>query len=268
VVPVAYNFYSSGEDVLENPNDQETVWKNLGTVIVRWLNGSGTGRHAWVSQEMAKGSDLASLIFLKRNHAGWKINFNSFDLDYIGYPIEGNYYSFFAEQAKLELEKLGGGRLSDENLAQAGFFWRFRLYDQAGGGEEKDIWGNLYGPIVDGNLATGNGFTQPNAVTVKQSSDEAERPEVQAELLASAIPAMSYAAGANVVDELDSLDRNFDMQPEFRPNGWPSPGDLGRAGLEEEYQGDWLHSDFWMVAPVYVQSVYLKWVGLAKLDKE
>jgi hypothetical protein len=268
VVPVAYNFYSSGEDVLENPNDQETVWKNLGTVIVRWLNGSGTGRHAWVSQEMAKGSDLASLIFLKRNHAGWKINFNSFDLDYIGYPIEGNYYSFFAEQAKLELEKLGGGRLSDENRAQAGFFWRFRLYDQAGGGEEKDIWGNLYGPIVDGNLATGNGFTQPNAVTVKQSSDEAERPEVQAELLASAIPAMSYAAGANVVDELDSLDRNFDMQPEFRPNGWPSPGDLGRAGLEEEYQGDWLHSDFWMVAPVYVQSVYLKWVGLAKLDKE
>ena len=87
--------------------------------------------------------------------------------------------------------------MNDENLAQVGFFWQFRLYDQAGGGEEKQTWKNLYGPIVDGNLATGNGFTQPNAVTVKQSSDEAERPEVQAELLASAIPAMSYAAGAN-----------------------------------------------------------------------
>jgi len=264
VVPVAYNFYSSGEDVLENPNDQETVWKNLGTVIVRWLNGSGTGRHAWVSQEMAKGSDLASLIFLKRNHAGWKINFSNFDLQYTGYPIEGNYYSFFAEQAKLELEELGGGRLNDENLAQVGFFWQFRLYDQAGGGEEKQTWKNLYGPIVDGNLATGNGFTQPNAVTVKQSSDEAERPEVQAELLASAIPAMSYAAGANNTNGTVG----FDMESDFKVNGWPLPGELGRGGLEEEYQGDWLHSDFWVVAPVYVQSVYLKWVELAKLDKE
>ena len=154
--------------------------------------------------------------------------------------------------------------MNDENLAQVGFFWQFRLYDQAGGGEEKQTWKNLYGPIVDGNLATGNGFTQPNAVTVKQSSDEAERPEVQAELLASAIPAMSYAAGANNTNGTVG----FDMESDFKVNGWPLPGELGRGGLEEEYQGDWLHSDFWVVAPVYVQSVYLKWVELAKLDKE
>ena len=264
VVPVAYNFYSSGEDVLENPDDQETVWKNLSAVITRWLNGSGAGRHAWVSQEMAKGSDLASLIFLKRNHAGWKINFSNLDVKYTGHLDSGRYESFLAEQAKSELEKPDGGRLSDDNLAQVGFFWRFRMYDQAGGGEEKQIWKNLYGPIVDGNLARGNGFTQPNAVTVKQSSNEAGMSEVQAELLASAIPAMSYAAGAN--DTSGTV--GFDMQSDFKVNGWPSSGELGRSGLEEIHQGDWLHSDFWIVAPVYVQSVYLKWVKLAKLDKE
>ncbi len=271
VVPVAYNFYSSGEDVLENPNDQETVWKNLSAIIRRWLNGSGTGRHAWVSQEMAKGSDLASLVFLKRNHAGWKINFSNFDMKYIGYPDSGVYDSFLAEQAKLELDKLGGGRLSDENLAQVGFFWRFRLYDQAGEGQEENIWGGLYGPIVDGNSAQGNGLTQPNAVTVKQSSDEAGRPEVQAELLASAIPAMSYAAGANELDIFNPIiqaSRNYDMELMFKLNGWPIPEDLGRDAEKPENASDWFHSDFWVVAPVYVQSVYLKWVELAKLDKK
>ena len=271
VAPVAYNFYSSGEDVLENPNDKETVWENLRAVITSWLNGSGTGRHAWVSQEMAKGSDLASLIFLKRNHAGWKINFSNLDVKYTGYPDSGRYESFLAEQAKLELEKPGGGRLSDENLAQVGFFWRFRLYDQAGEGEEKKSWANLYGPIMDGNLASGNGLIQQNEVSQAQASAEASKPEVQAELLASAIPAMSYATGANELDTLNPImqpSRNYDMELMFKSNGWPLPEELSREGEEERNQNGWFHSDFWVLAPVYVQSLYLKWVDLAELDKE
>ena len=57
------------------------------------------------------------------------------------------------------------------------------------------------------------------------------------------------------------------MELMFKLNGWPYQEDLGRDA-ENLKSGDWLHSDFWVVAPVYVQSVYLKWVELAKLDKE
>ncbi len=54
----------------------------------------------------------------------------------------------------------------------------------------------------------------------------------------------------------------------FKSNGLTLSEALGREGLKDEFQGDWLHSDFWVVAPVYVQSVYLKWVELAELDKQ
>ena len=58
------------------------------------------------------------------------------------------------------------------------------------------------------------------------------------------------------------------MESEFKLNGWPTPEDLGERCWKKNIREDWLHSDFWVVAPVYVQSVYLKWVELAKLDKE
>ncbi len=110
-------------------------------------------------------------------------------------------------------------------------------------------------------------------VTQAQSSAEAALPETQWTLLASAIPAMSYAAAANAVPRLTidaEEERNFDMNDSqvIKSPDWPSAARLGRSAQKVQHQADWYHSDFWMVAPTYTHRMYLKMVELGKLDTE
>ena len=131
---------------------------------------------------------------------------------------------------------------TDEQLAQIGFFTHFNEYS----GQE------LYGPIDDANTLPGTVQTQSGA------SNLAAQDDVQWHLLAEAIPAMSFAAAANSVDDMRS---NINMMDET--NGWP------QSRLSNPSLGtDWLHSDFKNVSLNYVRPMYEIMLSIGGLDDE
>jgi hypothetical protein len=92
------------------------------------------------------------------------------------------------------------------------------------------------------------------------ASAKAATSKVRNDLLARAIPALSYAVA---VDQLPGLpvERNFNMETQGRldNSGWPTDGHSG----QNTYR--WLHSDFRNVALTYVHPMYLKMIELGGL---
>ena len=77
---------------------------------------------------------------------------------------------------------------------------------------------------------------------------------LRAKMLGDAIPAESFAAGANATEGVGG---NYNMQCDT-PNGWPADRcDETSAGVVMR----WLHSDLKNVAFFYVHKLYLKIVG-------
>lgn len=73
--------------------------------------------------------------------------------------------------------------------------------------------------------------------------------------LGTALPALSFAAGANAVDLFEG--RQFDMNAFIR-YGWPTRGGVGT---------NWLHSDFLEVCFYYTQTFYRKLFETTELDQ-
>ena len=83
------------------------------------------------------------------------------------------------------------------------------------------------------------------------ASNKAGEAKVQYDLLARGLPALSYAAAANLVPALGG-NRNFNMEIEGRTqNQWPSEGHTSSTT-----QNRWLHSDFKNAALPYVYQMY------------
>ncbi len=202
---IATNFYSTGEDVVANPRPEESVTEHLKNVIIKF----NASEHAWVSQEISKGSDLMDLL-LKDTHAGWALN-------------EGGPWPGIKEQENWQqhIDELVG----DELVRQHPFYEPFRpagLYDPAAG------------------------------------SEKANDPDLQYRLLATAIPAKSFAVAANAVNDFNELGKNYDMMIMKTDAAWPRGND--------EKGARWLHSDFRNVALCYVQRMYYKMIDLEDLD--
>jgi hypothetical protein len=188
-IPQAYNFYSSGEEVLVNPDDprwtgNSPVW----SLVEKW-----EGEGSWLTQEQLKGTTLAALATFD-SHGGWGFNLNAVYED----PIQiwdddldggdGDYRKRTPNETFV---------LTNADLAENGFFDRFQLTDS----DYPTYDGNIYGAI-----GSNPGI---NYVT-------------RAKLLAEAIPATSYCAGSNEVLRFNDFGaRNFNMPEEFR-SGWPS----------------------------------------------
>lgn len=228
-----YNFFSPGEDVVENANDSESFGTYLAATLVNLLSGQYLGEHAWVSQEIAKGNILTDTVF-DNVHGGWSFNGNQSDLEQVGilksFPADTDSY-----RPRLPSET-SSTVPTDEQLAQFGFFKRFDQMD-------------VYGPIDDANSLPGNDQTQSDA------SNEAGQNEVQWHLLAEAIPAMSYAAAANAVE---GMQENFNMEDQGR-SGWPA----SRGG-----NNDWIHSDFKNISLNSVTPMYQRMIDIGGLDND
>ena len=232
---IAFNFYSPGEDVVENANPSESFGLYVWNTLKNLLSGQYLGRHAWVSQEIAKGSPVTDIPGGFANvHGGWSFNGNQSDLEQVGilksFPADTDSY-----RPRLPSET-SSTVPTDEQLAQFGFFKRFDQMD-------------VYGPIDDANSLPGNDQTQAGAST------EAQKNEVQWHLLAEAIPAMSYAAAANSVQ---GMQENFNMEDQGR-SGWPAT----RGG-----NNDWIHSDFKNISLNYVTPMYQRMIDIGGLDND
>ncbi|BEU03027.1 hypothetical protein OAG1_18270 [Agarivorans sp. OAG1] len=232
---VVHNFYSPGDDVLENAKNDESFGGYIagsltGIPILDW----DFNRHAWLAQEMAKGSANTLAAAFSRRQGGWTANNNADDLEYIGrvqiaQGPGGDTYHQYKESQVMEQMK-PDGRLSDQHLAQFGFFRRFEF-------------SKLYAPIGDVEHMRSSGPSQQDMLELFSPEN---KNHTLWSLLAHAIPARSFAVATNAIRQLDDPDnnRNFNMQA-LRPKApggnapyWPS------ERIDDEYPYDWLHSDF------------------------
>ena len=204
---VATNFYSTGEDVVANPREEESVTIHLRDAILSF----NLSMHAWVGQEIAKGSDFMGLV-LKDTHAGWAENEGCEQWQAI--KAQDNWQQHIDE-------------LVTERLVREHPFYEV--------------------------------FGQPDLYNPAKGSAEGNKKEVQYRLLASAIPAKSFAVAANPVDALTKAENlNIDMMGLKTDGDWPRGND--------EKDNHWLHSDFRNVALCYVHKMWSKMIQIENLD--
>lgn len=204
VPQVATNFYSTGEDVVANPDKVFTV----GNHLLARLKEFNFVTHSWVAQEISKGSDALDIV-LRDTHAGWHFNRDSEPWKDI--REQDNWEQRIEELVSVALVKQ---HPFYEPFAEVG------LYDPARG------------------------------------SALAADKDLQYRLLATAIPAQSYAVAANAVNEFARLDNeNIDMMMLKTDGQWPRD------------HGQWLHGDFRAVALCYVHKMYAKMIELGQLDQ-
>jgi hypothetical protein len=240
LLSIAYNFYSPGDEVVENPNETEQFGDrdNLRAVL---FNG---GRHAWVQQEIGKGGQhlVAAHGFFNVN-GGWKFNFSPPFLATAPMKWEQGYWkreqfahpngspTFYSRPYTLA----EAAAITDAELRLKPFHRPF-------------LYRDLYDP-AKGSLVAG--------VAAKRFM-----------LLATGIPATSYAIAANPLDifkpQKDGGEsKNFNMQEDMKnPKAklsWPVKF--------KSRPNDWLHSDFKDVALPYLYPLYKKFIELGELDK-
>ncbi|HHJ18895.1 MAG TPA: alpha/beta fold hydrolase, partial [Gammaproteobacteria bacterium] len=247
VVSVAYNFYSPGEEVVENATEGETVSGNLLARLGDFMSGKGTGRHAWVTQEIGKGCKnfIAGWFVFDNCTSGWDFNSSLNDLEYMGTqdPNFPNVYRRYSPEAARSAIALG--TLSEEVISQFGFF---REFSHFAGNESQ--YADLYAPINPGGANIGH-----NTGDAATASTRAGENETQWDLLASGIPAMSFAAAANPISALDArpiggLNTNFNMEAlRGDAQAWP-------ASRTSSWGKRWLHSDIKNIALPYVHHTF------------
>jgi hypothetical protein len=254
VLDYAYNFYSEGDDVVEEARLNEEfgsiVYDAAITALKNWDLGDA-GRHAWVTQEIAKGGqNILTLFAFSKRQAGWAFNRNRDDLVYIS---EANGTKMEGDEATLALKN---GEITDEHIAQFGYFRRF---------DKK--YRDLYAPIEEGEEIRASGTPTINDVETLLDDKKLSGKQVVWRLLGHAIPAQSDAVAVNIIKELVDEKRNFHM---------PEESALNKQGWTDERMNDdvterrtqWLHSDFRNVAMPFVYPVYEKMLSIAELTME
>jgi len=206
-----HNYYSSGENVLANGDGDIPS-----TMIDLKFN---DGRLAWVFQEMVKGRDgtLATYnLVMPDQHAGWQFNGEAYDANSL-LPTHQ------------VMKPADTTNITDEALMLEPFFERFVVE-----GKEDGYWWSPY----DGSALYGlDGDAD--------ASRQAGYSRTQYKLLGEAVPALSFAVGANSVEDIEDPvrgGRNVDMQS--KKTGWPKKST------------EWEHSDMKNIAYPYVHKIF------------
>ena len=212
-----HNYYSEEEDVVANVDDAKTA--SILAAFMRQGFDFATG--AWKLQELVKGVSWSSSLaaaFMERGQGGWDFNKTW----------------FVRENPPGPAGQTGGIRFRRRTPAEAATIPSPQL-----------IAHPFFSPFLEANLTQAEDGA---------ASDLAAQPKVRYDLLARAIPAMSYAVAANRLPSLE--DRNYDMPTLGRVKElWPLDGHEGENQL-----GRWLHSDLKNVALPYVHLLYAEMI--------
>lgn len=222
---IATNCYSAGEDVTNCPGEMVSA-----SVLATLWSGRAIDYGVWKTQELLKGvgwNRSLGAIAMERSQCGWGFN-----------PAwRGRFVSHGPT-------KSGGGH--------------YELLDPA-------IAARLTAP----QLKKDPFFAPPNESCLRDPRLLAPSPildgtNMRYDLLARAIPAMTFAAGAAPVPMTDSGAQvvNFDLESLGRtnPDLWPTEGHSA-----DRLFGRWLHSDFKNVALPYVAPLYTHMIITAAL---
>jgi len=222
---IATSFYSPGEDVTNCPTDMVSA-----SVLATLWSGRAIDYGAWKTQELLKGvgwSRSIAAIAMERTQGGWGFN-PAWRGRYVpnGHTRStGGYYE--------RMDPITAGRITSEQLTQDPFFR----------------------PLNEGCLR-GLRLLTPSPIL--------DCANMRYDLLARAIPAMSFAAGASAVPPTDSGSQvvNFNLETLGRtdPKQWPTEGHESK-----QMAGRWLHSDFKNVALPYVTPLFTHMIKTAAL---
>jgi len=222
---IATNFYSLGEDVTNSPSSMVSA-----SVLATLWSGRAIDYGAWKTQELLKGvgwSRSIAAVAMERTQGGWGFN-PAWRGRYVpSGPTKstGGYYE--------RMDPITAGRIMSAQLTQDPFFR----------------------PLYEGCLR-GPRLLAPSPIL--------DCSNMRYDLLARAIPAITFAAGAAPVPPTDdgSQVENFDLETLGRtdPKQWPNEGH-GATRLA----GRWLHSDFKNVALPYVTPFYAQMIKSAAL---
>ncbi|HVM46917.1 MAG TPA: LamG-like jellyroll fold domain-containing protein [Candidatus Acidoferrum sp.] len=212
-----YNFYSSGEEVLREYDDDPPVSAfGLATLLTYWTIHPPLSSFVWVWQEKAKGVSPLNTV-LGSTHGGWKFNTNA--------P-----YYFTTNGTLTHMPNSQASVLSAVQLETNAFF---------------DM--SFDAPLFTaGN--TGSNYAQTN----------------RNRILSDAIPAMTWAVGANALPDSGVVVQDFDMQLLYE-NGWPSGRGPALWPTGSPAFGEWHHSDFRQVAYTFTYQLFDSLVNLGQL---
>jgi len=111
-------------------------------------------------------------------------------------------------------------------------------------------------------------FWYPDLYDPTQGAAVAADPDKREKLLATGLPATSYAIAVNPLDKLTppiGMNRNFNMPLELKaPDGvihWPK-------AINARNKEDWMHSDFKNMALQFVHPMYKRMIEITKLNKD
>jgi hypothetical protein len=236
IIPIAYNFYSPGDEVVENSGGDETITDVIATQILSQLQGSGGfAKHTWVFQELAKGGkNSVSPLFFKKPQGGWNFHYNPPSLTNLPTEWEQGYWkrdSIILQTERRYTPEEAWNEITNEDLKEKPFFFPF---------ENRDLFDPALGSTVAGEE------------------------ETQWRLLGAAIPSESFAIAVNEVPKISQEageERNFNMMTMKENGQWPE------IRLNAGVGGNWLHSDFRDVALSYVLPMYEKMIELGSFDQ-
>lgn len=248
-----YNFYSSGEEVLENNTPENTP---MIPDVLGWQGGLSIlpGTLPWALQELLKGRVTTS-DFYALYAAG-----------VLSGPLGLSLDAFLLHAG------VRGGNVVGSKYAG----WGFNPYWDASGSSRTVNYQGISMVIYQ----SGGRQPPPSAATILAAElrtnsfflsflDEdmyqslgnwlASDPDTRTRLLAEAIPALTFCTGANAFpDKRPISDRaQFDMNSVFQQRGWP----VERLNNERKKKR-WFHSDVRDIPHVYNGAVFEKWVEL------
>ena len=222
---IATSFYSPGEDVTNSPRSMVSA-----SVLSTLWSGRAVDYGVWKTQELLKGvgwSRSIAAIAMERTQGGWGFN-PAWRGRYVPNGLTkstGGYYE--------RMDPITAGRITSAQLTQDPFFR----------------------PLYEGCLR-GPRLLAPSPIL--------DCSNMRYDLLARAIPAMTFAAGAAPVTATENGPQveNFNLETLGRtdPKQWPTEGH-GATRLA----GRWLHSDFKNVALPYVTPLYTHMIKSAAL---
>ena len=208
----AINYFSSGEDVLRINESEDS----LGSLAFR--------EGVWIRQEQKKGAPVMELARGVNSHGGWSFN----DHMTIAKNYDNWWHIGYMNGSAWDLRRPNPEEtavlISSEKLQTKPFFGWFENH-----------------LVCD--ATRGSALVDPTPGTSGYL--------LRSQLLAEAIPALSWPAGGNAVSVFGSA-RNVDMNGQ--KNGtWPEERN---KPSNNPLANRWLHSDAWSIAYLYVYKVF------------
>jgi hypothetical protein len=230
-----YNFYSSGEEVLNNPETNNPALNSsnpFGSGGMVWV----TANKIWAMQEKRKGLGLTGIIHTS-NYGGWLPNLLPYDQE-----LHTTYQNEWGTVHRMR----SPSELSDP-LTTA-----FKLHLSTKPFFDDSSHGSLFTPET-GSSSAGSSYAYSHRNTI----------------ISEMIPCTTFATGRNAFNNPATLpaNRNIDMDATMKtdPGKWP----LSNAhDPEANRPRPWLHSDIREKAFAHNWQVYAKFVEIGNLKTE